>query len=120
MLGGGMRQSGFLAAAGIVALETMVDRLRDDHLQAARLMEMLGEIPGVALASDVAETNMVFFSINSPRINNEEFLHQLSLRGVRMGLLGNNQIRAVTHYMIRPEDVDQTVQIIKAIMQGYS
>ncbi len=119
MLGGGMRQSGFLAAAGIVALETMVDRLRNDHVQAARLTQMLGEIPAVSLVSKVAETNMVFFSIKSPRLTNEQFLEQLLQRGVRMGLLGDNQIRAVTHYMIRPEDVDLTVQIIKTIMQGY-
>jgi threonine aldolase len=66
MLGGGMRQAGVLAAAGLIALDQMVDRLAEDHLRAKRLAEQLAELPGIQFEMGMPQTNMVFPSLSSP------------------------------------------------------
>lgn len=107
MLGGGMRQGGLMAAAGVVALRTMVDRLGEDHRRAAQLAEGLRGLPGVMLKADRIETNMVFFDIAG--MANDAFVDILRTRGIRMGLLGEGVIRAVVHYMIDDAAIQATV-----------
>jgi len=113
MLGGAMRQAGILAAAGIVALETMVDRLGEDHQRARALAEGLGQIEEIKL-EHIPASNMVFASLNSSsKKTGEEIRDLLLLKDIKVGLIGPNNFRMVTHYWIKDTDIDTTVQEFK-------
>jgi threonine aldolase len=112
MLGGGMRQAGVIAAAGIVALETMIDRLADDHANAKRLAQGLSRIKGIALAQESVETNIVMFEL-SPELAVSEFINGLKEKGVKVGSRGGNLFRAVTHRMISTKDIDEALTRIE-------
>lgn len=114
MLGGGLRQGGIMAAAGLVALDSMVDRLADDHRRATWLAQEIRELPGVTLRSDTIQTNMVFFDVAGH--GNQAFLQALQQRGIRMGVLGDGVIRAVLHYMIDDQAIRDTVAAMAAIL----
>lgn len=114
MLGGGMRQAGVIAAAGIVALETMVDRLAEDHANARRLAEGLAGIKGIRLAQDDIPTNIVMFHI-SPPLSPVEFIEALGRTGVKIGLRDGRPFRAVTHCMVSSSDIDEALTRIEAV-----
>jgi threonine aldolase len=114
MLGGGMRQAGVIAAAGIVALETMVDRLAEDHANARRLAQGLASIKGIKLAQDDIPTNIVMFHL-SPELSVVEFVESLEKEGVKIGLRDGRPFRAVTHRMISSADIDETLTRIEAV-----
>lgn len=115
MVGGGMRQAGVLAAAGIVALETMVDRLADDHANAKRLAEGLADIPGIVLDPACIKTNIVFFDLRGG-MTAAQLVERLAREGVLMGVAGEKRIRAVTHYGIEREDIEETLAITQKVM----
>jgi threonine aldolase len=106
MLGGGMRQAGVLAAAGIVALEEMVERLPEDHRNADRLAAGLGRVPGITVEGGGARTNMVFFTLDEALLG--RWGPFMAARGV---LVGDHPgaVRAVTHYGIEAADIDAVV-----------
>lgn len=110
MVGGGMRQAGILAAAGIVALDTMIDRLSEDHANARRLADGLRKISGLNVASEVP-TNIVLFEVNPPT-SGIEFARAMDTRGVRLSHRGGQLFRAVTHRMVAPSDVDEALNAI--------
>jgi threonine aldolase len=114
MLGGGMRQAGIIAAAGIVALKTMVDRLEEDHANARRLAQGLADIEGITLAQDNIPTNIVMFDL-SPELSVDEFIESLEKVGVKVGSRGGNLFRAVTHRMVSSSDVDEALMHIRAV-----
>lgn len=114
MLGGGMRQAGVLAAAGIVALETMVNRLAEDHTNAKRLAQGLARIKGITLYQDDVPTNIVMFAL-SPELSTSEFIEALLKSGVKVSSRGGNLFRAVTHRMISSSDIDEAVTLIKTV-----
>jgi threonine aldolase len=114
MLGGGMRQAGVIAAAGIVALETMVDRLAEDHSNARRLAQGLAGIEGITLAQDDIPTNIVMFHL-SPELSVIEFVEGLEKTGVKVGLRDGRPFRAVTHCMVSSSDIDEALTRIEAI-----
>jgi threonine aldolase len=116
MLGGGMRQVGVIAAAGVVALTTMVDRLAEDHARARRLATYLAALAGIHCDVEAVQTNMVFFSVTDPRYTCDSFLAALRQHGVRMGELGHGRIRAALHYGIRDADLEQVMQACKAVL----
>jgi threonine aldolase len=119
VLGGGMRQAGVIAAAGIVALETMVDRLAEDHANARRLAEGLANLPGVEIELERVQTNLVFFGLRPEvHMDAKEVAAQLAERGVKVGVAGPRRFRAVTHYWIRPEDVDTAVGAFSAVLRS--
>lgn len=118
MLGGGLRQAGIMASAGIVALETMVDRLVEDHRRAQLLALQIGTVPGICLAPPVVETNMVFFRLERDGLSTQEFLSALTRRGVRMGSLRQGVVRAVLHYLVSDEDVDAAARAVRSVMRG--
>lgn len=112
MLGGGWRQAGVLAAAGIYALEHMVERLREDHATARQLADALHHVPGIALESPVPETNIVFFRLADPALRVDAFLAALRADGVRVLELGPGRLRAVTHYGITHEGIERAAAAI--------
>jgi threonine aldolase len=114
MLGGGMRQAGVLAAAGIVALETMVNRLAEDHANAKRLAQGLARIKEITLYQDDVPTNIVMFAL-SPELSASEFTEALLKSGVKISPRGGNLFRAVTHRMISSSDIDEAVTLIKTV-----
>jgi threonine aldolase len=114
MLGGGMRQAGIIAAAGIVALETMVDRLAEDHSNARRLAEGLASIKGITLAQNDIPTNIVMFNL-SPELSVAEFVEGLERAGVKVGLRDGRPFRAVTHRMVSSSDIDEALTRIEAV-----
>lgn len=116
MVGGGMRQAGIIAAAGIVALETMIERLADDHANARRLAEGLAEIPGIALDLARVKTNIVFFDVTN-NLTARQLAERAAREGVLIGVAGEQRIRVVTHYGIEREDVDTAVAVIRAVIQ---
>lgn len=105
-LGGGMRQVGVLAAAGMVALETMIDRLAEDHARAQKLAEILSECPGLVLDPDTPRTNMIFCSLREGfPLTASQVAQELKAHGVQAGVAGARRFRLVTHYWIGDEDV---------------
>jgi threonine aldolase len=114
MLGGGMRQAGIIAAAGIVALETMLDRLEEDHANARRLANGLAGIKGIKLVQDSLPTNIVLFSLLS-ELSEGEFTENLEKAGVKVVSLGSNLFRAVTHRMVSSSDIDEALARIEGV-----
>jgi threonine aldolase len=117
ILGGGMRQCGIIAAAGITALKEMVDRIADDHANAQHLAQGIARIPGLSIEPERAQTNIVYFDIVSRQIKAEELVSQLDNKGIKILLLGPSRFRAVTHYGINAEDVDFTLTALSEIME---
>ena len=116
-LGGGMRQAGILAAAGIVALEHMVNRLDEDHARAARLAEGLKNIPGMRLEHETPPTNMVFAALDdSVPASAGEVAQRLAKEGVLVGAVGPRRFRMVTHYWIDDTAVDRAVAAFGAVL----
>lgn len=116
-VGGGMRQAGVLAAAGIVALEEMVARLAEDHQNARRLARELAVTDGLKLDPARVHTNIVFFDVARPALTAAALAEKLNARGVRVLALGPHTLRAVTHYHITPDDVDWTVGTIRSVLE---
>ncbi len=115
VLGGGMRQAGIIAAAGIVALEQMVERLAEDHENARRLVEGLADVEGLSLGGlEKVRTNIIYMDLTSDLPANET-AQKLEKAGVRVNPSGPHRLRAVTHYGITAEDVDTAVAVFRKI-----
>ena len=110
IVGGSMRQAGIIAAAGIVALDTMVDRMADDHANARKLANGLNDIDGISIEPDRLPTNLVFFEIDHP--DRAGFARKLNERGV-LGGGSQRRWRYVTHYGITEDDVDYTLDVFE-------
>lgn len=119
MVGGGMRQAGVIAAAGIVALQEMINRLADDHANARRLAYGLSHIPGITVWPDRTQTNIVMFE--SPTdVPISEFIRQLDMRGIKCGYRGGLRFRAVTHRMVTGADIDEALERINQLVRELS
>jgi threonine aldolase len=115
MLGGGMRQAGVVAAAGIVALDEMVDRLADDHANARRFAGGLAELPGQDLEA-MPQTNIVLFTVTDPRFTWSTLIDAALARGVALYPFGHGRIRAATHSGVGPDDIDRALEILAKVM----
>jgi threonine aldolase len=113
-LGGGMRQTGVLAAAGLVALDTMVDRLADDHTNARTLAEGLAELHGVSCDLSRVQTNMVFFDVTKMHAN--EFEEGCRRRGLLGDATGGRRFRFVTHHGITNTDIQAALKICDEVL----
>jgi len=117
MLGGGMRQVGILAAAGLVALDSMIERLADDHSRARKLAERLSVLKGISLDMGMPQTNMVFpFLSKNVKTSTGEIIKRLAAENIRIGSMGEGSFRLVTHAWITDEDVDRTVEVFTRIL----
>lgn len=117
MLGGGMRQAGVVAAAGIVALETMVDRLAEDHDNARLMAEQLAEIPGISLDLDRVQTNIIYFNLSPEKMTAAELVEEMKQRSVLANAMGEYQVRLVTHVDVSRTDCEQAVKVIAEILR---
>ena len=120
MLGGGMRQAGVIAAAGVVALEEMVGRLADDHANARRLAAGLARLPGIVVDREDVQTNIVIFRLANPAVTPEAFIADLQAHGVAIGELGPGRLRAVTHHGIEAADIDRSLSIAADVLSARS
>ena len=117
VLGGAMRQAGIIAAAGIVALDEMVDRLAEDHRRAASLAEGLQNIDKVHLTKNAPQTNMVFFTLDeSVRLSMAEFLTAMKQEGVLLMDSGPGEYRMVTHHDITDKAVEVALDAFKKVL----
>jgi threonine aldolase len=111
MFGGGMRQSGYLAAAGLYALEHNVERLAEDHANARRLAEGIAALPGIVLDPKTAETNIVIFSVAS--MPAAELVARLGAAGVLVLATGPGSIRAVTHLDVSAPEIEEAIDAFR-------
>lgn len=116
LMGGGLRQAGFLAAAGLIALEKMRFRLKEDHENARYLGERLSEIPEISLNLDDIHINMVFFTINED-INFREMVSFFLEKGIKINPPENGEFRFVTNYWVNKKDVDYIVETMKEYLK---
>jgi len=115
MLGGGMRQAGVLAAAGLVALDTMVDRLADDHRNAHALAEGLSGLPGIDCDLSRVQTNLVYFRLKN--MDAASFLAACSGQRLLGGAYGPDLVRFVTHHGIGPADIQRALAICREALR---
>jgi threonine aldolase len=116
MLGGGMRQAGVLAAAGLVAMETMVDRLAEDHDNARELAGGLAGLPGIECDLSRVQSNIVYFRLKS--MGSAEFLAACAKLGLLGGGPGADLVRFVTHHGITGPDISRALAICRDALNG--
>ena len=117
MLGGGMRQVGIVAAAGIISLEVMSKRLNDDHLRARKLADGLKKIKGIILDDDTGATNMIYFNLADDLPFDEKSLcEKMSKYDVLIDWAGSRRIRLVTHYLVDDQAVKKTLEAFEAVI----
>jgi threonine aldolase len=117
MLGGGMRQVGVIAAAGLISLEKMTQRLGDDHARAKRLAAGLKELKGVVLDDDTAQTNMVYFNLaDHVPFGEQAVCEEMKKFGILVDWAGSRRFRLVTHYWVDDAAVAKTIQAFKAVL----
>ncbi|MCD6290341.1 MAG: low-specificity L-threonine aldolase [Anaerolineae bacterium] len=118
VVGGGMRQAGILAAAGIVALTEMVDRLAEDHANARRLAEGLANIDGLSVDLDRVSTNILYFDVTRETLTAQELVDRLNAEGVRVLSTGPRRIRAVTNYHVSADDIDYALGVFQRALRA--
>jgi threonine aldolase len=111
--GGGMRQVGILAAAGIYALQQNVDRMEEDHQHARRLARGIAEIEGLAVDAGAVDTNIVYFQVEKPGLTVPILLERLRAEGVLMLGTGASSIRAVTHLDVSKDGIERAVEVLR-------
>ncbi len=122
LMGGGLRQVGIIAAAGIVALEKMVDRLEEDHANSRYIAEKLSEIRGIRVKPDRNDINMVFFTIDNGFVEEENFVSDLYAKGIKLkayppfGLREEGEYRIVTNKEVSRENVEYVVDVIRNLV----
>lgn len=111
MLGGGMRQAGIIAAAGIIAIEKMIDRLKDDHSNAQTLAKGLRSIEGISIDPTQVQTNIVVYDVSGLGIDGARWIAKLNESGVKAGALEAARVRMVTHRGIERDDIEYTLTV---------
>ncbi len=105
--GGGMRQVGILAAAGIYALDHNLERMKDDHRRAKAIANVVNKVAPQVISADLVDTNIMVFDLSHHRLNASEFSAQASAAGIRIGALGPNMARAITHLDVNDAQCDE-------------
>lgn len=118
MVGGGMRQAGFLAAAGIYALDHHIARLEEDHRKAKKLAEGLAGMPHVRIRPEEVETNILFFDIAKPEWTAQQVAAVCREKGLLIHPTAKTRIRCVTHLNVSPGQIDQALAILQSAIKG--
>jgi len=118
MLGGGMRQAGVLAAAGLISLEKMSTRLGQDHARARKLFEGLKQVNGLILDAGTSSTNMVYFNLTDKvKLSVDEIIAEMKKRGVLVDWAAPRRFRLVTHYWVDDAGVEKTLKAFGEILK---
>lgn len=115
ILGGAMRQAGVIAAAGVVALSEMVNRLGEDNARAKALATGLAGIDGIQIDADAVDTNIVIFK-TEPAKDHVSFINEMADAGVRVSNYGTRGVRMVTHYQVTDQDVKTILEAARSVM----
>lgn len=113
ILGGGMRQAGIVAAAGIIALEKMSKRLSEDHENAKYMVKRLQEVPGITVLAEQTQINMVFFKLDGYKLSSSELVQKMKEKNIIINGEENGKLRYVTHNYVTKEDIDLIVAAMK-------
>jgi len=116
MLGGGMRQAGVLAAAGIYALDNMVERLDEDHNNAKQLASAISELPNIKIQTEKIATNLIFFHLQHDKLTDNKFINELNNNNIKIDMRGNRQFRMVTHFGFTNNHIDKVIKTFKLIL----
>ncbi|MGD9566991.1 MAG: low-specificity L-threonine aldolase [Sedimentibacter sp.] len=116
LMGGGMRQVGILASAGIIALEKMTDRLYEDHENAKYMADKLEEIPGIKVIRDRLDIDMVFFTMGEEVIPEKLFVEKLYEKNIKINGSENGEYRFVAHLWVSKEDIDYVISCMKELI----
>ena len=111
-----MRQAGILAAAGIVALNEMVDRLAEDHTNAHKLAKGLAEIGGLSIEPARVQTNILFFGITRAGISPRELTERLAAEGIKVSPKEPHLLRAVTNYHVTSDDIEYALSVFAKVL----
>lgn len=117
ILGGGMRQAGIIAAPGIIAIEKMINRLREDHSNAKYLAKGISKLKYVRIDLDRVQTNIIMFDIVEKKISGENFIRKLKEKNILALALEKNRIRMVTHRGIKKDHINKTINVIDDILK---
>lgn len=118
MLGGGMRQAGVLAAAGLISLEKMTGRLGQDHARARKLAAGLKQVKGLVLDAESLSTNMVYFNLEDEvQLSVNQIVDEMKKRGVLVDWAGHRRFRLVTHYWVDDEGVEKTIEAFAEVLK---
>ena len=118
MVGGGMRQAGVLAAAGLISLEKMTDRLGQDHARARKLSAGLKQVKGLVLDAESLSTNMVYFNLaDEVKLSVHQIVDEMKKRGVLVDWAGHRRFRLVTHYWVDDEGVEKTIKAFAEVLK---
>ncbi|HZB95821.1 MAG TPA: low-specificity L-threonine aldolase [Herpetosiphonaceae bacterium] len=120
VVGGGMRQAGIIAAAGIVALDRMIERLVEDHEHARLLAAGLQQFQQITIDPEHVQTNIVVFRLSDPAWSPASFIHALREQGVLIGGFGDERLRMVTHYGIGRTDIDATCAAVGRVFAAFA
>ena len=115
VFGGGMRQAGIVAAAGIYALEHHIPRLKEDHAHAKRLAELLQTIPSVSIEANQVETNIIIFTVRKSTKSTSELVAECKQAGVLLNAVGDYAFRLVTHFDVSALDIEEAGRILHKV-----
>lgn len=118
LMGGGLRQAGFLAAAGLVALKEMMPKLKNDHELADYLTEELDKFENIEIIKERLDINMVFFKMGTEVIDEERFIQHMLDKGIKINGTEDGEWRYVTNYDVSKEDIDYTITTMKEILKA--
>tara|TARA_Y100001970_G_scaffold290495_1_gene424438 strand:+ start:2239 stop:3273 length:1035 start_codon:yes stop_codon:yes gene_type:complete len=115
-LGGGMRQTGIIAAAGIVSLNQMRNRLKDDHANAKYLANGLHKLPGIELNINYVPTNIIFFNFNHPDMSSSDLVNHMKSHGIIFSDYNGKHCRLVLHHGISRDDVEKVIDVFNKLL----
>ena len=118
-LGGGMRQAGIIAAAGIVSLETMIDQLKTDHNNATQLANGISSIPELGIVGSGVKTNIIYFKLHSTKLNGQKLVNSMAEKNIHFFELETNRFRLVTHSGIQANDINFVLENFESILSLY-
>ena len=115
-LGGGMRQTGIISAAGIVSLKTMIDRLKEDHKNAKYLANSIYTLKGIKLNLELVKTNIIYFNFTHPNISSAELVTHMKSRGIIFSDYNGKHCRLVTHHDISSDDIENVIDVFNKLL----
>ena len=116
-LGGGMRQAGILAAAGLFSIKNMIERLEEDHHNALELATKLSEIKYLSVDIAKVQTNIIFIYLNKKNLRDTDFLDLLLQNNIKIDYKGNRKFRLVTHHGFQKSNIDTVINTINNILR---